>query len=418
MSLSQTDARFNYAELLLMPLRGTILLAMLGLAALYFLGYLGGPLGWWLRAISVIAAVRYAQIVVEKLVHGHREPPPVSPHDFNIYYNFGAMGFYALLVILYLLGGAVRSRLGLPAVLVYGGLVTFALPAMLAASVLENSVSSAFNPVRISKIIGAIGWPYVGVIAIVIFGYLASSVLAEVVGWPFLTVVTSLYGVFLLSCAVGRLVFVSRNELGLNITSPQELIEQQNAELDRTSDSNALQMAHQTARLAPKEAAAELWQYHERSKTPLQRKLDSFEGLKKWPTPDTALRFARHLISHLLAEGHINDAVDAVRWCLSQEPQFRLRDADSTYSVGMFAISIGQFKLAAQIMQDMGTRYPHYQNSISALFRVGTIALEKLNHEALLRGVVAQLIKLNVSRENARLLTLERGLVEMVRARA
>jgi hypothetical protein len=127
--------------------------------------------------------------------------------------------------------------------------------------------------------------------------------------------------------------------------------------------------------------------------------------------------FSRHLVSHLLAEDRPGEAVDVVRWCLSQEPQFRLRDADTTYAVGTFAISIGQFRLAAHIMQDMGTRHPDYPNSISALFRVGTIALEKLNSEPLLRGVVAQLIELNVSRDDDRLLTLQRGLVDMARAR-
>ena len=84
----------------------------------------------------------------------------------------------------------------------------------------------------------------------------------------------------------------------------------------------------------------------------------------------------------------------------------------------MFALSVGQFKLAAGIMQDIGTRHPDYQNSISALFKVGNIALERLNHGPLLRKVVAQLIELDVSREDSRLVTLEQGLADLERARA
>ncbi len=413
MPLSQSDARFSYTELLLLPARGTIVLAIIGLGLLYILGYLGNVLGLWLRVITIIAAVRYAQIVVEKLVHGYPEPPPVSPHDFNIYHNFGAMGFYALLIILYLVGGVVAKQFGPPALIAYGVVVVFALPAVLAATVLENSVSSAFDPVRIAKIIRTIGWPYAGVVAIVITGYFATLFVTWFLNVPFVNVFANLYLMFLLSCAVGRLVFVFRHELGLNITSPKERIEQQNAALDLASDSGALQLALQTARLAPKEAAEELWRYHERERTSVPRRFECFQALAKWPDTGTCLHFARPLVRHLLSEELSGDALDVVRWSIKTEPAFRLRDPDTTHTVGLYAISVGQFKLAADVMQDIGTRHPDYPNSISALFKVGNIALEKLGDERLLKGALAQLTDLGISATDERLQTFERGLAGM-----
>lgn len=418
MSLTQRDAEFSYRALLLMPLRGTILLTLLGLAALYLLGSVAGLFGLWLRIVTVIAAVRYAQIIVEQLAYGHDEPPPLSVLDFNVFDHFGALGFYALLIVLLLIGYLLVTYTTEPVVLVYGALVAFATPALFAAAVLENSVSSVFNPVRTGRIIAAMGWRYVGVFAVVAAGYAAVTAIAMIIDWPFVSVVAALYGAFLLSCAVGRLVCESRTELGLDITTPHERIAQQDAALERLKDSNALQEAHQTARQAPAEAAARLWRYHDDTPTSTPRRLTCFDALKGWPNPVTALRFAQPLIAHLVSAQRNDDALDAMRWCLSTEPTFRLADAVTTHTLGLFADRVGQPKLAAAILQDIGKRFPDYPDATSGLFRAGAIAAQTLGHAPLLRSVIEQLSERRIAATDERLVELEQQLKELERSPA
>ncbi|MEM7082174.1 MAG: hypothetical protein AAF465_05530 [Pseudomonadota bacterium] len=408
-----TPDTFRYTDLLLMPLRGTLLVNALGISALYVIATMGWLLGLLLKALVVVATVRYAQIIVEKLAHGQTDIPPLSPHDFNLFHNFGAMGFYATLIILTLLGAAVEYRLGDGAVAVYTLLVVLMLPAMLAASVLENSLQSALNPVAISRIILAIGWRYLGVCAIVILGYLVSSLVAGLVGGLVISTFASVYAIFLLSCAVGMLVFASRHELGLNVESPQERRDRDIERDARIRDGDALQVAQQTARLSSQESALELWRYHERNGTSADRRMAAQNALRVWPDPLTALRFAQPLCAWLVKEGQLDTALDVARWSITTEPAFRLTDAHTAFALGQLATRTGQFKLAALLMQDIGARHPEFPEATYALFMVARNASEKLGSAPLLKSSLVQLHKLGVRRDDARLQSLIQALHEL-----
>ncbi|MFK8031674.1 MAG: hypothetical protein AB8G18_15665, partial [Gammaproteobacteria bacterium] len=282
----------------------------------------------------------------------------------------------------------------------------FATPAMLAASVLEHDLSTALNPVALARIIKTLGVRYVSVFIIVAIGYLASTLVSELVGSRLINIVASLYGLFLLCCAVGRLVFVSRVELGLNITSPKEFREQQDRQQTLNLDNNALQTAQQKSRLSPIEAASGLWEYHNRANSDPSRRFYAFDNLRKWSDPHTALRYAQPFTHYLFTSDSKDNAIEVVRWCMITEPQFRLDNASTTYALGVYAASIAQFKLAAFILQDMGKRYPEDPNSIAALIMTGKIAAQKLGDKTLLKNVIDQLSALGISREDPKLDTL------------
>ncbi|MFK8031192.1 MAG: hypothetical protein AB8G18_13225, partial [Gammaproteobacteria bacterium] len=85
-SLTPVDDDFSYKRILLMPLRGTLLVTMLGMAVFLYLGS-ATILGYPLFALALIATVRYAEIVVQKIMHGYKDTPALSPKDFNIFFN-------------------------------------------------------------------------------------------------------------------------------------------------------------------------------------------------------------------------------------------------------------------------------------------------------------------------------------------
>ncbi len=424
MPLEEVDSEFSYKALLLMPLRGSLLLSIIGLTLLLTVAFAAIAthrkglwivviFGLWLLLLATLAIVRYAQIVVEKIMYGYKEPPPLSSSEFQLFTNLRATRIYVLLSILSLLGYYVIAPLGKAALLLYVSSITFAVPAMLAAIVIESSLSTALNPVRLAQIIYVLGNRYVSMFVFVVLSFIASSTVASLINLPFINVFAGLYGLFLLSCAVGRLVYISRVELGLNIKSQKDLRDLQDREYERTQDNNALQLALQTSRSAPVEAATELWRYHERTKTPVARKLACIEALQKWPEPMTALRFAQPLTKHLIDEGLNENAIEVVRWCLTTEQEFRLAEASTTYQLGMFAANNGQFKLAAFILQDMGTRYPDFQNATSAMFKVASIAGERLGHARLLQNAIKQLIHLGVTPDDSRIVGLTKTLKQL-----
>ncbi len=362
--------------------------------------------GLWLLLLVTLATVRYAQIVVDKTMYGYKEPPPLSTREFQLYTNLRATRVYGLVIILCLFGYYAIVPLGTIALLAYTSFITFALPAMLAAIVIEGGLSTALNPVRLVQIIHVLGLRYLSMFAFVVAGFVLGNTLASVINLPFLNAFAGFYGLFLLSCSVGRLVFISRFELGLNFKSQQDLKDQQDREYERTLDANALEAALQTSRLAPAEAAAELWRYHDSEETSVTRRQECYAKLQKWPDPMTALRFAQPLTTHLISKGLNEHAIETVRRCVGTEPNFRLADASTTYHLGTFAANNGQYNLAALILQDMGTRYPDFQNSTSAMFKVANIASEKLGHAGLLESALQQLVNLGINKNDSRLVLL------------
>lgn len=413
MPLEHHEENFSYKDIALMPLRGTILFTTLGLSIFLYMAKLAGPLfGGWLFIISIVAMVRYAQVIVSKTMSGYTEPPALSPYDFNIAQNMGAVGFFCVLVLLSLAGWFIGDYLGAVARGMFSLAAIVALPAMLAASVTHNSFSSAIDPVLISRTVTALSPRYFGVVALVTAGYLGSSALADAIGWPFISILAGVYGLFLVSCGVGRLLFASRTELELNVETRQELMARENRKHDYRYDSDALKVAAQTARLTPIQAAEGLWDYHQRSATSLERQWESFDALKKWDNPNTALRFAQPFAASLVTRSLKEQALDVVRWCFRTEPEFRLADAPTTFTLGHYALSLGQHQLAANILQDVGRRYPENPNTVASLITVGKLQAEKLNQPERVKDAVLQLRALGISATDPRVQALTRYLSE------
>ncbi len=183
-----------------------------------FLGQ--GILGWVTYVLLALVLFKYTYAVIRHTAEGHMKPPPVSAAWSGEGLAIGLQQMVVFVAMAMLVGFATAMLGPIPG-LVIGALVILALPASIMVLAMENSVFAALNPLNLTTLITAIGWPYFLLYGFLILMTMASgaaqdfavSHLDPLLAQPLTGFLNSTY-MLILFHMLGYLLFQYQQELG------------------------------------------------------------------------------------------------------------------------------------------------------------------------------------------------------------
>ncbi|MGM0571247.1 hypothetical protein [Marinobacter sp.] len=183
-----------------------------------FLGQ--GILGWITYVVLALVLFKYTYAVIRHTAEGHMKPPPVNAAWSGDGFAIGIQQMVVFIAMVLLVGFAMAVLGPIPG-LVVGALVVLALPASIMVLAMENSVFSALNPLNLTALITAIGWPYFLLYGFLVLMTMASgaaqdfavSHLDPVIAQPLTGFLNSTY-MLILFHMLGYLLFQYQQELG------------------------------------------------------------------------------------------------------------------------------------------------------------------------------------------------------------
>nr|WP_282450799.1 hypothetical protein [Marinobacter bryozoorum] len=183
-----------------------------------FLGQ--GILGWVTYVVLALVLFKYTYAVIRYTAEGHMKPPPVAAAWSGDGFAIGIQQMVVFIAMVLLVGFAMALLGPIPG-LVVGALVVLALPASIMVLAMENSVFAALNPLNLTTLITAIGWPYFLLYGFLILMTMASgaaqdfavSHLDPEIAQPLSGFLSSTY-MLILFHMLGYLLFQYQQELG------------------------------------------------------------------------------------------------------------------------------------------------------------------------------------------------------------
>lgn len=179
-----------------------------------------GVLGWITYVLLALVLFKYTYAVIRHTAEGHMKPPPVATAWSGDGFAIGLQQMVVFIAMVVLVGLAMALLGPIPG-LVLAAFVILALPASIMVLAMENSVFAALNPLNLTALIAAIGWPY-----FLLYGFLilmtmasgaaqdfAASQLDPVIAQPLAGFLNSTY-MLILFHMLGYLLFQYQQELG------------------------------------------------------------------------------------------------------------------------------------------------------------------------------------------------------------
>lgn len=188
--------RLNYLDLFLYPLRGTVLMTLLGLSLLFLLARKAGLFGLWLNLLTLVALAQYVFVIIRHSSLGHREPPPLSIADFNPANAVQPLLIAALLFgvghLVQMAAGGQRTAATIAGIV----LVLISLPAILASMAMEGSIARALSPPGIIAIARGFGSAYLVMVLMTLVAVGISALLASLDMLLIIEIAISVYAFF------------------------------------------------------------------------------------------------------------------------------------------------------------------------------------------------------------------------------
>ena len=398
-----SDPKLNYLELFAFPLRGTALFTLLGVSLLLWVSQVALLFGIWLGLLTTIALLHYVFVIIRHSALGHKEPPPLSPADFN-----PADAVLPVITSLLLVGaswliGFAGTAAGYWAGIAVAGLWIVVLPAILSTLALERSLERALNPLNIVAIVRGFGsayWPMVGMM----LAALGISAAFSAINLPqFFEIAVGVYALFLMAYSVGRITYESRERIGLDVLAAPETREEIEAAREIEDHKRVLDEAYQLARTDYTQARDLLDQYQQQSQLDINAVQWIFDRLQSWDDPKVALWFARHLVARRATLGQPHEALKTCLWALGVSKAFRPQGPEHTYLLGKAAIDSGQFRLGTALLHDYATRFPDDNHAIPAVLLAANAANEHLKAPNLVAKLTKDLVAMGVAEDDERL---------------
>lgn len=342
--------------MLLYPLRDNAALVIGLLAFLLWTG-LQGLQGIPAFMIALIWAIHYALLVIERTADGYATPPTLGGDA--LFLGHGPW-IKALLLPTAVISGAyaLNAAGSMTAATALLGLTAFILPAHWLVLACERDLFAALNPLRLMRVIVAIGLAYLLICAALT---LAAGIALWLSGrWSgALFVALVLYLLFMICHLLGFAAYHRHEALGLEVRTAlpdeaQRQLESQNRQLDLLLSGIDQKMRQHEAQsamdllLADQNDGIHPRLFHE----------ELFERLHARDSVALLHAQGERLIQLLLREKRLDRALEICGDCLDVRKDFFLQSPDDFLRLVRHALDTKQVAVFERMMHDAGRSYP------------------------------------------------------------
>jgi hypothetical protein len=334
---------------------GVVWVFAAGLALALKAGLFGIALG----GLLVSWYAKYCFFLFDSVVRGVDEPPVLDIQHLN---PFGERRPLVLVGIVAVLGGAVTGvydLVGRPAGVGLAVLAAMALPASVAMLGLEENILFALSPHHVARLIHGLGARYLLVLGIIV-GYAALGYEWVLwMPWLILKLVGPLFAILSLFSALAGMLYVRRDQLGIEVWHSPEREAEHRAREQRREDDRMLDAAFTQARLGARAAATKIlsdWLQSRGNRPEDYRWL--CDRLESWPDAGYLRGVTADYVERLLRLQRPGEALDVVAARLRTLPDFRPGSAIATLQVAQLAARGGAPGVARALLADFAARFP------------------------------------------------------------
>jgi hypothetical protein len=353
------------------PLRGGSLALIVVFSVLLTLAGLAGLLGLPLALILSAALFNYGFVLLDHAADGAMEPPVLAIEMVNPANEWRPISFLLIAGAFYGLTEWWAGSIGRGTVETLRVIALFLLPAMLMVQGATGSVARSLDPRALVVLILKTAGSYVlvlgavGVLYVLIRGALAS---VPEPGLPHSLPLHldemldgGLFMYFWLACfsLAGGVLYEHRDELGLEPThTPEREEEKREREHQHEIDHVVDRIFAEWRGGSFRNAWTQVEKHIQESKDPNGAMLELYERAATWSDLRLAHRLAQDLLPKLLLARRNGEALDVIRACLRQDPQFRPMRAVDTLRLAELARDAGDRPTARALLREFASRYP------------------------------------------------------------
>lgn len=299
---------------------------------------------------------KYGYVLLEHVANGRFDAPVVSaemlgPFEARPWVQTALV--YCVVAAIRWIGGPLGAALGVAALLL--------LPASVAVLGVSGQAIAAFNPLALWRMLRGLGWYYLCVLAAIAALCSAALLLWSAPLWSSVRYGLLELAVLSTFSLIGGAVYARRGPLQFEPRSSPERV-QDTAAADRHRQRQLmLDRVYQLVNARQSQRAAE----------PLKSWLSSLDiaylhedaliiatTASQWHNARGVTLVLRCLIGELLADGHSAEALHAMRAALAQDPGFTLDCEPHTLLLARYVLTLGQPRLALQILDQYQRHFP------------------------------------------------------------
>jgi hypothetical protein len=361
------------------PLRGGSLVLIVIFSLLLTLAGAGGLLGLPLTLIVLACFFSYGFVLLDHAADGAIEPPVFAIEMMNPANEPRPVAFLIIAGAFYALTEWWARSIGEGTVETLRIIGLLVLPATLMVQGATGSVLRSLDPRAIGVLIFKVGGSYALVLGIIAVLYVLVRGLLALVPDPGLPhslplhldeiLGLSLLMYLWLACfaLAGGVLYEHRDELGLEPSHSPEREEEKRErehrhELDHVIDSIFAEWRGGSFL----NAWAQVEKRIQASPDPMGAMLELYERAATWSDLRLAHRLAQDLLPKLLLARRNGEALDVIRACVRQDPQFRPMHAAETLRLAELARDAGDRPTARALLREFASRYPQDSSVVAA----------------------------------------------------
>ncbi len=319
-------------------------------ASLAVAGVMGVAIGFALRALLWLSALRYAYTVLRQIAQGHRELDTPGPDALNPLAEIPLVVHFALFPVVI---GVLLGLENVPALVTWPAVAALVavFPASAAVMAITDNFAKALSPWHMGQLIARVGRSYAKLL-VFCAGVGAALWLVRIAPWPVLLEVLlantldiwAFLGVFALT---GALIREHRDDFG--IPGEVEPGEERDARERRHAWRLELDKAYASIRsgmLKEGYATIDLLLASEGHSLAVYQWV--FDTMMRWESKRPALEVARGYVERLLEAGQAHEALDLFAQCRRRCERFAVAP-DASAGLARYARSIGRTALAEDL---------------------------------------------------------------------
>lgn len=338
------------------------------LSAFFFVG------GLMINVLMILFLFSYAAMIMEHTAHGNLQHPQI----LLLFESTGKLIIarqMALIVVMSIALGWIARHLGLVGVLVAAQVFLLLLPAGIIATVTESSVFRILNPLTLTRIIRAIGWPY---LLLLVFLYLlvtGSATLKYLIGTESIIAVIAqvyvyCYFTLVIYHLLGYTTFQYHDKLGYRIGNGiSRSAKEHGGKITDTSWMNMLNKARiLTMEGRPQEAKAAAVQAAHAFPANLQVQAYCYDVLKKIGTDSERLQMGLPYMNVLLFQNQLNKAAAIYVDISTLDKTIKPADGDLVGKLAVILHQMDRSKEALRLISDFHVCFPDHPDTAKNYF--------------------------------------------------
>lgn len=378
----------RWPQILRYPLQPAALSTIVAIAVAHLVTLI--PLGFILDLLVWAAFFKYAFEVLRWSANGHEQAPEISFTVSDWVGRYAVMLFVLAQVLLILL----TLWFGIVTALVFGLLLTFALPAMVMILALDEGMLRALNPIAWLMLGARIGRQYFVLVGFFCAALFVQSVIAAAIAG----VLPSFLTTPLVFCVVNYLMIANFHLIGWVIhLHADDLgysghLELHATRADAGTDERIIDAARGRAASGDPRGAITLLREELAAHADLLPLHEEFRHWLRHEEENVELvGHGKMYIPVLLAANQDRRAIDVTRECQRLDPAFALDQAEDVTRLAAAAADIGQTQVALGLLAGFHKRFRNHPDIGRNYLLAAKLWAERMNKQMQARAMLQQI---------------------------